>query len=635
VLGFGHTVKPKHLGNIGDKMTTRRFPVTGAAAALLGLSAMAGTATAQDGLEPALTAPSLAAPSLAESALAAPALAEPALAKPALAAPAPPAPGLVEEVPLEPEAAALRDALTARLAGPQKTALSVYAARGFQPIWMAPDGTAGDAALILVDFLGRADEHALPLAKYRADELGRRLTGTPGDAAALEAELTAAFLAYARDLSSGLLEPEKVDRNLHEVPLRPDPVMLLNGAAMSPNLAAYLDGLAPSDPLYRRLVERYRAFRSIAGADIWGPPVSPGSTLRLGDRGPRVAQARARLTAMGDLDPNAYVARAAELDGARVATAEITTDAPVRSFDPGYFDQPMEEALKRFQARHGLNQDGLIGPATAAQLNVSPRQRAEQIAVNLERLRWLNGHLGDRYILVNQAGFEMQVIEHGRPVFASRVIVGESGDHETPEFSELMTHLIVNPSWHVPMSIARNEILPKLKQDPSYLAKQGMRIVGAGADAEMIDWANVTPASFPGRITQAPGDANALGSVKFMFPNRFSVYLHDTPTKRLFERDIRDFSHGCVRVERPHEFAEYLLAGQVSDPGGYFDAVLAQGRERRIDLERPLMVHLTYRSAWIDENGVEQFRGDVYDRDAKIAAALEAAGVRILAASAS
>ncbi len=293
----------------------------------------------------------------------------------------------------------------------------------------------------------------------------------------------------------------------------------------------------------------------------------------------------------------------------------------------------MEEALKRFQARHGLNQDGLIGPATLAQLNVSPRERAEQIAVNLERLRWLNGQLGERYILVNQAGFEMQVIEHGRPVFASRVIVGESGEHETPEFSEMMTHMIVNPSWHVPMSIARNEILPKLKQDPTYLAKQGMRLVGAGADAEQIDWANITPASFPGRITQSPGDENALGSVKFMFPNRYSVYLHDTPTKRLFERDIRDFSHGCVRVERPHEFAEYLLTGQVSDPGSYFDTVLAQGRERRIDLERPLPVHLTYRSAWIDENGVEQFRGDIYDRDAKIAAALEAAGVRILADS--
>ncbi len=601
--------------------------MTGAAATLLGLFAMAGAAGLAGAQDLAAPDPNPAAPSSAAPALATPPLTQPGLAEPGT--------GPVEQAPLGREAAALRDALAAKLSGRQKTALSVYAARGFQPIWMAPDGTASDAALILVDFLGRADEHALPLARYHADELGRRLVREPSDPASLEAALTAAYLAYARDVSSGLLEPEKVDRNLHEVPQRPDPVMLLNGAATTYNLAAYLDGLAPADPLYRRLVERYRAFRSVAGADIWGPQVAAGSTLRLGDRGARVGQARARLTAMGDLDPNAYLARAAELDGARVATAEVTTNSPVRSFDPDHFDQPMEEALKRFQARHGLNQDGLIGPATLAQLNVSPRQRAEQIAVNLERLRWLNGHLGERYILVNQAGFEMQVVENGRPVFDSRVIVGEAGDHETPEFSELMTHMIVNPSWHVPMSIARNEILPKLKQDPSYLAKQGMRLVGAGTDAEYVDWANITPASFPGRITQSPGDANALGSVKFMFPNRFSVYLHDTPTKRLFERDIRDFSHGCVRVERPHEFAEYLLAGQVSDPSGYFDEVLAQGRERRINLDRPLMVHLTYRSAWIDENGVEQFRGDVYDRDAKIAAALQAAGVRILVDTAS
>jgi murein L,D-transpeptidase YcbB/YkuD len=158
-----------------------------------------------------------------------------------------------------------------------------------------------------------------------------------------------------------------------------------------------------------------------------------------------------------------------------------------------------------------------------------------------------------------------------------------------------------------------------------------MRLIGAGADAEQIDWSTVTPADFPGRVTQLPGDENALGSVKFMFPNRFAIYLHDTPTKHLFDRDVRAFSHGCVRVEQPHEFAEYLLAGQVGDPGGFFDEVLARGRERRIDLDRPLPVHL----AWIDADGVEQFRGDVYARDRKIADALRAAEVRILRGSAS
>ncbi len=589
-------------------MITLKFIAGGTAAVLLGLAATGGTASAQDEFEPAPEASSQ--------------------LRPAVHAP-------VRQVRLRGKAAALRDALVRALDQRQEDALIAYAARDFQAVWLDADGRPGDAALILLDFLRRADEHALPLSKYRGQALAARLSGAAGDPAALEAELTAVFLDYARDVSSGILEPARVDGNLHVFPQRPDPAVLVAGAATAANMAAYLDGLAPPDPLYRRLVERYRAFRSVAGAEIWGPPVGAGPTLRLGDRGPRVAAVRARLTAMGDLDPNLYDQPAAGRDGARVATAEVKTDVLFTTFDPARFDQPMEEALRRFQARHGLNQDGLVGPATLAQLNVSPAARAEQIAVNLERLRWLNRDLGERYVLVNQAGFEMQVIERGRPVFASRVIIGETGKHQTPEFSELMTHMIVNPSWHVPMSIARNEILPKLKEDPAYLARQGMRLVGAGASAEEIDWSGIAPDAFPGRITQRPGDANALGSVKFMFPNRFSIYLHDTPSKRLFARDVRAFSHGCVRVERPHEFAEYLLAGQVGDPGGYFDDVLAQGRERRINLERPLPVYLTYRSAWIDEAGTEQFRGDIYDRDREIAGALEARGVRILGASAS
>lgn len=497
-----------------------------------------------------------------------------------------------------------------------------------QPIWLDANGQATDAALILVDFLRRADEHALPASKYRGDQLAQRLAG-PGDRA-LEADLTAAFLAYAGDIESGVLDPGQIGDNLAIEVNRADPGALLAGAASAANMAAYLDGLAPQDPLYRRLVERYRAFRSIAGNDIWGPTVDSGRTLRLGDRSPRVAQARARLTAMGDLDPNVYARPTASIDGVLVATADTTTDISSAGYDPEYFDQQVEDALKRFQARHGLNQDGLIGPATLTQLNVSARERAEQIAVNLERQRWLKHRFTDRYILVNLAGFEMWVMENGRPVFQSRVIIGQSGRWETPEFIETMTHMVVNPTWYVPMSIARDEILPKLKQDPSYLARQGMRLIGTDMEAEQIDWASVTPSTFPGRVTQLPSDANALGNVKFMFPNSHSVYLHDTPNKRLFEKDIRTFSHGCIRVEKAPELAAYLLEGQSGSPADYFQEIVAAGEERRIDLERPLPVILAYRTAWIDENGVEQFRGDVYGRDRDVAGALKSAGVRIL-----
>lgn len=494
-------------------------------------------------------------------------------------------------------------------------------------IWTDSRGQPTDAALILVDFLLRADEHALPVEKYRGRELAARLRGgDPG----LEADLTRAFLDYASDVHAGLLDPAKVDRHLYVERVRMDRESLLAGAARAANMASYLDGLAPSDPVYRRMVERYRSFRSKAAGEIWGSPVSSGPTLRLGDRNARVAELRARLTALGDFDPGVH-GRISEGDGARLAATEQVTDADRpdadRSADRNYFDPALEDALKRFQARHGLQQDGLAGPATLAQLNTSPRERVEQIAVNLERLRWLNRDLGSRYILVNAAGFEMWVMENGNPVFSSRVITGKTNSWETPEFTEMMTHMVVNPTWYVPMSIAKYEILPKLKQDPTYLAKAGMRLVGA--EEAHIDWNTITPETFPGRVTQMPGDANAMGRVKFMFPNPHSIYLHDTPGRHLFSRDIRDFSHGCVRVEKAHELAEYLLTSQTRNPGSYFDEILASGRERHVTLDRPLPVVLAYRTAWIDENGVEQFRGDIYNRDRAVMRALQSSGVRL------
>ncbi|MEO1491211.1 MAG: L,D-transpeptidase family protein [Pseudomonadota bacterium] len=521
-------------------------------------------------------------------------------------------PVVAAPAPLSAEASALKTALEQRF-GRDSTATAAYAARGFSPIWLDDAGAPSEAARVLISVLEKAGDHALPSAKYRGATLKSRLeSATPGPA--FEIDLTAAFVDYAQDLSSGLLKPRQIDRELHIYPERPDAGVLIRAASSSNNIADYLDSLIPADPLYRRLMERYATFRSIAGSDIWGAPVRAGRTLRPGERNSRVAEARARLTAMGDLDPNVYdqQATASVSDGTQIATNDITTDVPVRPFDETHFDEPMVAALQSFQARHGLNLDGVIGPATLKQLNVSPRTRANQIAVTLERLRWMNKDLGDRHVLVNLAGFEMAVMHNGRPEFESRVVIGKARKHRTPEFSDLMTHMVINPSWYVPKSIAVEEIMPKVRADPDYLARKNMRLLG------------------PNRIVQGPGRGNALGTVKFMFPNQWAIYLHDTPSKRLFKRDVRAFSHGCVRVERPHEFAEHLLTAQQDDPGGYFRRILNRGRERRVDLDEPLPVHLTYRTAWIDENGVEQFRGDIYGRDRKIAEALTAAGVTVL-----
>lgn len=511
------------------------------------------------------------------------------------------------------EASALKASLDRRF-GANSLETQGYAAQGYKPIWTTAEGGLSDDGKVLVEILADAADHALPAAKYGSAALTARAASAGSDPAGYEADLARAFLTYAKDVGTGLLDPRSVDREIYVFPEAADPRDLIAGAARATNMDAYLDSLAPGDPIYRRLVERYAAFRTMAATDIWGPAVAEGRTMRPGERSKRIAQARARLTAMGDLDPNVYdlpSASAKAADGTKVAAADFKTDAPVLAFEPTLFDDQMVTALQSFQARHGLNLDGVIGPATLAQINVSPATRAEQIAVNLERLRWMNRDLGSRHILVNLAGFTMDVMVNGKSDFSQRVVVGKARKHRTPEFSDEMTHMIVNPSWYVPTSIAQNEILPKLNEDLDYLAKKNMRMVN-------------------GRIIQAPGRGNALGTVKFMFPNRFAIYLHDTPSKRLFNRDVRAFSHGCVRVQRPHDFAEYLLTGQYDDPRGYFESVLNRGRERRITLDNPLPVHLTYRSAWIDENGVEQFRGDVYARDARIAAALKNAGVSIV-----
>lgn len=518
---------------------------------------------------------------------------------------------------LSADAATLKAALDQRF-GAESLAVQAYASQGFTPIWTTTDGGLSEHGKVLLEVLADAADHALPVAKYQSAALSARAATAASDLAGYEADLSRAFLTYAKDISTGLLDPRRVDRELHIDREATDPRELIAGAGKTANMAAFLDALAPSDPVYRRLVERYAAFRTMASSEIWGSPVAKGRTMRPGERSNRIAQTRARLTAMGDLDPNVYenvydtpstTAKAA--DGTQLAAADFKTDAPVLAYEPTLFDDHMVTALQSFQARHGLNLDGVIGPATLAQINVSPATRAEQIAVNLERMRWMNRDLGNRHILVNLAGFTMDVMVNGKSDFSQRVVVGKARKHRTPEFSDEMTHMIVNPSWYVPTSIAQNEILPKLENDPDYMVNRNMRMVN-------------------GRIIQAPGRGNALGTVKFMFPNRFAIYLHDTPSKRLFQRDVRAYSHGCVRVERPHDFAEYLLTGQYDDPRGYFDSVLNRGRERRITLDNPLPVHLTYRSAWIDENGVEQFRGDIYRRDSKIAAALKAGGVSIL-----
>ncbi|MBY8974176.1 L,D-transpeptidase family protein [Rhodobacteraceae bacterium NNCM2] len=500
-----------------------------------------------------------------------------------------------------------------------------YADRQYRPVWTGADAAKRRSALVAS--LTESPAHALPTSQYDLSALQAAEAGmdglSPDVRAKAELAYTTSFLRYAQDISSGVLEPRKVDRELYVYPEKRDKALLLSGIATASDPATWMRDLAPADPGYYVLLDRYRTYTDLQANGGWGDQLNSRKTLRVGDRSQDVVVLRARLSAMGFM-PSGVAAKATDV---QIATAETANDANQSLIgDPWVFDAALAEGVKAFQAHHGLNLDGAVGPATRAALNVDPGFRAAQIAVNLERMRWLNKDLGSKHILVNLASFDMVVMDRGERAFESRVVVGKAKRHRTPEFSDEMELMVINPTWHVPTSIAHGEILPKLREDPMYLERQGMRVTGV-EDPLMVDWHAVTPATFPGRVKQGPGNSNALGRVKFLFPNDHAIYLHDTPSKSLFKKDMRAYSHGCVRVQRPFEFAEYLLSAQRDDPKEFFESTLRRGRERYVNLDEHIPVHLTYRTAWVDSEGNDQFRADIYGRDVRILAALEGAGV--------
>jgi murein L,D-transpeptidase YcbB/YkuD len=255
-----------------------------------------------------------------------------------------------------------------------------------------------------------------------------------------------------------------------------------------------------------------------------------------------------------------------------------------------------------------------------------------QAIIGLERMRWLNKPLGNRYIMVNEADFKVNVFENGRSIYESRVVVGLPGRWRTPEFEDQMTHMVLNPSWYVPSSIAGGEYLPLLKENPNALIRQDMEMTDASGNVvnpQNVDFSAFGKDNFPFNLRQKPSGGNALGKVKFLFPNKHAIYLHDTPAKNLFGFSRRAFSHGCVRVQKPFEFAYTLLSWQSSNPKALFDRTLATGVETRIDLKKPVPIYLVYRTAWVTADGRANYRADSYDVDGKLFAALKRAGVTL------
>ena len=308
--------------------------------------------------------------------------------------------------------------------------------------------------------------------------------------------------------------------------------------------------------------------------------------------------------------------------GTEYGDVELETD------DPQFFDADLGEAVRRFQSRHGLVADGLVGASTLQVLNVTPAERIDQIRINLERARWLREELAsaDDFVIVNIAGFYVRLFEGGQARWESRVIVGTEYD-QTPIFAADMKYLVFNPTWSVPRSIIREEMIPDMKNNPAYLSAGNYQLLDAAGRAvspASVDWSSIGPDNFPYGIVQQPGPDNALGRVKFMLPNEHAVYLHDTPGQELFARTGRTFSHGCVRTENPLEFAARLLADQAEWSAAAIDNLVASGETSTVFLSEPLRVFILYWTAEPAAEGGVRFYEDVYGRDAAVLEALNA-----------
>ncbi|MEO1734201.1 MAG: L,D-transpeptidase family protein, partial [Pseudomonadota bacterium] len=355
---------------------------------------------------------------------------------------------------------------------------------------------------------------------------------------------------------------------------------------------------------YRRLMKQKMVMERQLSRRGWGPVVR-AKALEPGQRGGEVVALRNRLIAMGYMAPT--------------PRAE--------------YGQELQAGVRAFQDAHGLEVDGVTGPTTIQQVNVSLEKRLQSVVVAMERERWLNRDRGTRHVLVNLTDFHAQIIDDGRVTFRTRSVIGKNqSDRRSPEFSDVMEHMVINPSWYVPRSIITKEYLPKLQRNPnavSYLeiTDSRGRVVNRGA----VNFSQYSARTFPFAMRQPPGQRNALGLVKFMFPNKHNIYLHDTPEKALFGRESRAYSHGCIRLADPFDFAYALLAAQTDRPKDEFHRILSSGRETKVELEAPVPVHLIYRTAFTDDKGKIHYRRDVYERDAKIWQALSQEGVAISA----
>ncbi len=483
----------------------------------------------------------------------------------------------------------------------------LYTTRRFQPIWMTaePESALLTAA---IDFIASAETEGLDSRDYRLVQL-RQLQQQASQflPAAIELELLTshAVLMLARDLTRGRFQASLADPDWHIPQATFDTVAFLQKAIETDQLPQSLHDLSPQKHNYQLLKQALIRYQSLMHNHANWDSIPATKTVHPGEADAIIPLIRQRIAQTYDIDGNA-----------------VYHLAP--STSPQY-DAALETAIKAFQNQHGLIADGVIGKNTIRALNIPLEWKIRQLRINMERLRWLPADLGKRYVLVNTAGFRLTAIKQDDLPLSMRIIVGRDY-RSTPSFNGALSHMVLNPYWTVPVSIATKDLLPKQQKNPDYFTSNGFKIYSGhnrtleSISPDTIDW-HAIKKGFPYVLRQDPGMHNALGRIKFMFSNPFNIYLHDTPSKSLFQKDIRTFSSGCIRLEKPLELAAFLLGEQTLSDKFLID--MDSGKTKTVHLPRQTPIYLVYSTAWVDEQSQIHFSPDIYRRDLR---ALQYAG---------